>query len=174
VVRIRPATPGDIPALARVHVATWRAAYRGIVPDAQLDGLSIEDSIENWRENLLRPGRTNLVAEADSVVVGFVAFGPTRGPDLDPESVGEIYGVYLHPSVWRTGYGRALMDEALRRLEDDGFVEVMLWTWERNRPACAFYERLGFVSDAIVESDRFGPRLRERRYRLPLPHPERP
>jgi ribosomal protein S18 acetylase RimI-like enzyme len=172
VLRIRPATHGDIPILARVHVATWQAAYRGIVPDAQLDGLSVTDAEANWRGNLNRSERTNLVAEAGGEVTGFIAFGPTRDSSLDPASSGEIYGVYLHPSVWRAGYGRALMDEALLSLSNEGFIEVMLWTWERNLPARAFYERLGFISDAAVESDRFGPRLTELRYRRPLPRPE--
>jgi hypothetical protein len=36
VTQLRPATPADAPALARAHVASWRAAYRGILPDAVL------------------------------------------------------------------------------------------------------------------------------------------
>jgi ribosomal protein S18 acetylase RimI-like enzyme len=173
-VHIRLATPADVPTLARVHVATWQAAYRGILPDAQLVGLSLVDAETNWHGNMNRQERTNLVAEVNGEVAGFVAFGPTRDPDLDPVSIGEIYGIYLHPSVWRSGYGRALMDEALRRLSDDGFIEVMLWTWERNVRARAFYERLGFLTDIAVKSDRFGPRLTELRYRLLLPVPKKP
>ncbi len=34
---IRPARPADIPTMARVYVETWRATYRGILPDAYLD-----------------------------------------------------------------------------------------------------------------------------------------
>jgi hypothetical protein len=30
---IRPARPADAPALAAVHVATWRDAYAGLLPD---------------------------------------------------------------------------------------------------------------------------------------------
>jgi ribosomal protein S18 acetylase RimI-like enzyme len=167
-VRIRPALPEDIPVLARVHVATWQSAYRGIIPDEQLDGLSIPESEETWRENVRRSGRTNLVAEAAGQVVGFVAFGPARSRDLNPVTIGEIYGIYLEPSVWRRGYGGALMAEALRQLSEQGFSEVMLWTWEINEPARAFYERLGFISDAAVVSDRFGPELTELRYRRRL------
>ena len=166
--RIRPALPEDIPALARVHVGTWQVAYRGIIPDQQLDGLSIPESEEMWSEHVRRPGRTNLVVEAEARVVGFVAFGPTRSRDLDPATIGEIYGIYLEPSVWRMGYGRALMAEALRQLAEQGFAEVMLWTWEINGRARVFYERLGFVSDAALVSDRFGPALTELRYRRAL------
>jgi hypothetical protein len=39
---VRPATPDDADAIASVHVRSWQAAYRGIVPDAMLDALSIQ------------------------------------------------------------------------------------------------------------------------------------
>ena len=41
---IRPATLEDAPAIARVHVDTWRTTYAGIVPDEHLAKLSYERS----------------------------------------------------------------------------------------------------------------------------------
>lgn len=38
-VRLRDATAGDGAAMGRIKVATWRAAYRGLLPDAALDAL---------------------------------------------------------------------------------------------------------------------------------------
>ncbi|HNI60392.1 MAG TPA: GNAT family N-acetyltransferase, partial [Pseudomonadota bacterium] len=35
---VRPAGPDDAEAIARVHVETWRATYRGLVPDHYLLG----------------------------------------------------------------------------------------------------------------------------------------
>ncbi len=40
---LRPAEPADAMAVARVHVRSWQAAYRGLLPDAYLDGLRPED-----------------------------------------------------------------------------------------------------------------------------------
>ena len=37
---VRRATPEDGAALAAVEVRSWRAAYRGLMPDAFLDGIS--------------------------------------------------------------------------------------------------------------------------------------
>ena len=42
-VELREATPADAPALAAVQVASWRAAYRGLMPDGVLAGLSVPD-----------------------------------------------------------------------------------------------------------------------------------
>jgi hypothetical protein len=39
---IRDASPADAAAIARVRVDAWRETYRGIVPEAFLDGLSYE------------------------------------------------------------------------------------------------------------------------------------
>jgi hypothetical protein len=42
--RIREATLADAEGVARVHVDTWRSAYKEMVPDSYLDGLNYEDS----------------------------------------------------------------------------------------------------------------------------------
>ena len=66
---IRPATVEDAPALAQVHVTSWRETYRGLVPDAYLDSLSVPERTERWRGRLsgADPGAFTLVAEDDDV-----------------------------------------------------------------------------------------------------------
>ncbi len=79
---VRSAALIDAPALGRIGVAAWRAAYRGIISDEYLDGLSVEQRTESWRRGLALPvedGQARLVVEADDgEVVGFVVTGPTR------------------------------------------------------------------------------------------------
>jgi len=41
---IRTATLDDVPDISRIHALSWKAAYKGIVPQAYLDGLK-EDCI---------------------------------------------------------------------------------------------------------------------------------
>jgi hypothetical protein len=36
---LRRAEPADAMEVARVHVRSWQVAYRGLLPDAYLDGL---------------------------------------------------------------------------------------------------------------------------------------
>ena len=40
-ITVRSARPGDAEAIAQLHVASWRVAYRGIVDDAYLDALDV-------------------------------------------------------------------------------------------------------------------------------------
>jgi hypothetical protein len=59
---IRAAQIEDAKQIAEVHVASWRAAYRGILPDSMLDNLSVEKRTELWQERLWGAAEaTNLV-----------------------------------------------------------------------------------------------------------------
>jgi hypothetical protein len=47
--RIRAATACDAKEIARIHVDTWQAAYRDIVPGEYLAGLSYVESEVTWQ-----------------------------------------------------------------------------------------------------------------------------
>ncbi|MCU0501995.1 MAG: GNAT family N-acetyltransferase [Anaerolineae bacterium] len=142
---IREATPDDAPGIARVHVATWRTAYSGIVPAEHLAGLSYERSEARWHENLAGQGdgRFTLVAEVDGAIAGFASGGPGR--DDAPGYQGELYGLYILVAYQRHGIGRALMLTAARRLAADGCKAMIIWVLKDNLQARAFYEALGGV-----------------------------
>ena len=53
--RIREAVPADARAMAEIHVRSWQAAYRGQLTDDYLDGLSVEDRLEQHRRSLQEP-----------------------------------------------------------------------------------------------------------------------
>lgn len=50
--RVRPATPRDVTAIATIHVETWQVAYRGQVPDEYFERLSVDGRISAWRDIL--------------------------------------------------------------------------------------------------------------------------
>ncbi len=141
---IRDVTPGDGEALARVHVDTWRSAYRHIFPASFLAGLSYETRAQRWRERLASsaPHQFTLAAEDETgALVGFAGGGPER--DGTPGYDGEIYAVYVLPTHHHRGIGRQLMMAGAQRLAALGFRAVMLWVLEENQQARAFYEALG-------------------------------
>ena len=168
---IRLARFEDAKELARLHIETWQSAYRGLVPDERLDTLSHEQFTERWRGNIEKSGteRENWITVDAERITGFVSFGPTTDEGADPATTASIYGLYVHPSAWRSGVGWALTAEAVGRLTARSFRAVTLWTWERNERARQFYERVGFTHDGTsVLSDRFGAPLVEVRYRREL------
>jgi len=168
--RLRQAVAEDAGAIARVQVETWRAAYRGIVPDAFLDEMDVGERAASWRDGFAeRPlRRTTWVAESEGALVGFVAFGPCRDEDVSA-TVGELYAIYVRPDRWRRGVGRALHDRCLAELRGRGFEEATLWALEGNPGARVFYEALGWEADGAAEPHDFaGTEMTVVRYRRPL------
>lgn len=151
-----------------LHVATWQQAYRGILPDGFLDGLSVQSSVDRWHVALADPERHVWVACAGGHIAGFVSFGRSRDDDAFPDVTGEVYAMYVHPSAWRQGVGSALMVKALEELAALGFGEVTLWVLRHNEQARAFYEARGFVADgaAKVDVNAVGIAYDDVRYRL--------
>ena len=164
--KLRTATPADAPAIAEIHVATWRAAYRGLMPDDFLAALSVDERTQMWRNALSRPNPSRLtVAEFDGVLGGFCVYGPTRD-DWAPD-VAEIYALNIHPDRWRHGAGRALCEEAYGEAAARGHTSITLWVMAGNASAQRFYERLGYAGDgaARTNSHLIGRAFEELRYR---------
>src|SRR3990172_4871822 len=141
--RIREASPADSPAIARVHVDSWRSTYRGIISDEVLAGLSYPDRERMWEGSLTTHRSSNFiyVVEADDgPIVGFAAAGKERTGRTD--FPGEIYAIYLLKDYHGTGWGRQLFQAAAERLASEGLKGLMLWVLMDN-PTRGFYEALG-------------------------------
>ena len=54
-VTLRRATPDDAEAIARVRIDGWRRSYKGLVPQAYLDAMSVEASMPLWQRVLAAP-----------------------------------------------------------------------------------------------------------------------
>ena len=164
---VRPIATADVDAVARLHVTVWQAAYRGLLPDAFLDAISVERRAAMWRQLVERQAAPALVAEQDSRIVGFVLGGPSRDEDAQPGVTAEIMAIYVAPDRWNSGAGAQLMQAALAVLRNQGFQEVTLWVLRDNARARRFYELAGFEPDGGEKVDAQGDVLfDEVRYRL--------
>lgn len=166
---VRPATGADADAIARVQVETWRVAYRGLMPDETIAGFDIESRRRQWREGLAReprPGSATFVAEVDGEVVGFASVGRSR--DAEAADEGELYAIYLNPSYWGRGIGRALLERAEESMRDFGFQHAMLWVLEGNERGERFYRHAGWECDGRKIDAFHGVEVTELRYRKPL------
>jgi GNAT superfamily N-acetyltransferase len=153
---IRPARPEDARSVAEVHVASWRHAYRGVLPGEYLDRLSVDDREAIWLDAFAHPDPKSgaLVAETSGRIVGFASFGPSRDEDV-ADGTGEVPAIYVEPAVLGTGVGRELFEAVTRGLRDAGFVRATLWVLEENASARRFYERAGWAWDGAVSTHMF-------------------
>ena len=147
--RIRRAVPGDAPAIARIHVAGWQVAYRGILPEAYLDALDEAQNEARRRKILEQPqdsASANWVLEREGVLLGWAATCPARDEDLGP-GVHELAAIYLDPERIGRGHGRELMAFCIADAVERGYREMIMWVLSGNERANRFYEAAGFVRD---------------------------
>lgn len=144
---LRRATSEDAGEIARIHVASWLGAYRGLMPDEILDGLSVVERARAWEDILADAEQPCYVATDQDSIVGFVHVCACRDPDKEPARTGEIAALYIDPKQWNKGYGTALLRQGMEALHDREYSEVTLWVLEDNGPGRAFYEHFGFTVD---------------------------
>ena len=162
-VTIRRARPADAHALAAVHVRSWQAAYRDLLPADFLAGLSVADRAERWRTRLRDEPAGTVVAEVGGELVGFASVGPSRDADLSPAEWLELNTIYLLPETWGTGLAGRLLAAALVAQR-----RYFLWVFEGNARARAFYRKAGFLPDgASKQLIIAGTTLTEIRFRRP-------
>jgi ribosomal protein S18 acetylase RimI-like enzyme len=140
---VRVAVVADAPAIGRVHVASWRTTYPGMLPDSYLAALDVDDYSRRWLRTLTDPERrsTVLVAEEAGMVVGFASFGRER--DRDPRYEGELYAIYLLKEAQRRGHGRELIRASAAALAEQGWTAMVVWVLRDNHGSRRFYERMG-------------------------------
>ncbi|HEY3186016.1 MAG TPA: GNAT family N-acetyltransferase [Solirubrobacteraceae bacterium] len=164
---IRAATAGDAAAIARVQVRGWLHAYSGFVEPRRLAEQTVERREPVWRE-LLRDhaaaGRT-WVWDEGGTVAAFAAAGPARDAGAGAQT-GELYAIYVDPPAQGAGVGTAMLRRAEGWLAEAGFVRAVLWTFEANAQARAFYERFGWRLDEAAPpapAEWWAPAVRYRR-----------
>jgi ribosomal protein S18 acetylase RimI-like enzyme len=126
---IRPARAGDAEAIARVRVDSWRETYRGMIPQAYIDAMKLEQSRALW-EKVLTAGSTAVsvfVAECGAEIVGFGSGNMLAEPKHGFDA--ELSAVYVRREFQRAGIGRRLVAETAVALSqrDRGASGLIVW-----------------------------------------------
>ena len=140
---IRPAQPADAAGIAQVRVDAWRTTYRGMIPDAYLAAMRVEESTALWEKVLSAgPNTTNtFVAAIDGRVVGFASGSMLAEPKLGFDA--ELAAVYLDRDAQRVGIGRRLVAAVAAAQRAHGATGLIVWVIAANKTARSFYEALG-------------------------------
>jgi ribosomal protein S18 acetylase RimI-like enzyme len=164
---VRRATNADADTIGRVQVETWTTAYSGLLPEETIEAFDVAARQAMWHEGLARtpqPGSATFVALVEEEVVGFA----TVGASYSENGTGELYAIYVDPSCWGRGAGRALIEHAEASLRESGFTQALLWVLRGNERAERFYRAAGWEHDGEKEDDFQGARVTELRYRKRL------
>ncbi len=138
---IRQAELSDAEALARVHVDTWRTAYRGIMTDETLDALCYDQRTAHWKKILTGGKAVTFVAAMDEVV-GF-ANGARDRSEGATRADAELFAIYVREDHQGSGIGQALVRALAARFIELEFQTLKLWVLDANSQGGRFYRGLG-------------------------------
>lgn len=151
---LRQAGSADAPLVARLHATSWRSAYATILDPAWLAGALDADRLAVWSDRLAAPSLALhlLIAERDDEALGFVyAMG-----GADPHWGTLVDNLHVLPKAKGNGVGARLL-RAAAGWTVGAFPQggLHLFCYAENRPARAFYKRMG--GRVVEESDRIAP-----------------
>ncbi len=135
--RIRPATPPDVPLI--LHLVRALAEYEKLAHQ-------VEATPERLHQTLFgpHPSAEVVLAYWDSECAGFAVFFPTYSTFLAQPGI-YLEDLYVHSHLRGKGIGRALLQHLARLASERGCgrLEWSVLNW--NEPSIAFYRRLGAV-----------------------------
>jgi len=117
-VSIRAANPADIPAITRIYdhaVRHGTASFEIAPPD--------EAEMARRYRSLLDGGYPYFLAELNGAVAGYAYAGPYRARPAYRWTVED--SIYIDPSAYRRGIGRALLDRLIAESTGRGFRQMI-------------------------------------------------
>jgi ribosomal protein S18 acetylase RimI-like enzyme len=139
---LRAMTADDAAIVARLHAASWRTAYRGILSDEYLAGEVELERIYAWTKRFERFDDTQfgVIASFGVYPVGFVFVLC----DVDAVYGNLVDNLHVAPEARSAGIGPQLLAAAAAGIEERRWNRrVHLWVWDANMRARAFYKRMG-------------------------------
>lgn len=173
-VSVRLARPDDAAEIGRIQVETWRIAYASVLPQAVLDGLSVDAAAAAWSEAITAPpsgAQRVLIALEQDWRVGFAATGPADDDDADdaPRRTVAIASLLVEPRWGRRGHGSRLIAAAVDYARGDGMTRAVAWIPEGDTASREFYLSAGWAPDGVVRGlDTGAGELREIRLHTAL------
>src|SRR5258708_21022393 len=122
---VRPATIGDAAEIARVNVATWRSAYRNLLPDDFLAALTEANYAERWTRLIGEGSGRVFVAEEPDGIVGFASGGRERAGEQG--FAGELYAIYVLAAAERRREGREMVRAGAGALREMNIPDMLGW-----------------------------------------------
>jgi len=149
-VTIRLAVPADADDMAEIHMRSWEAAYKDIMPMAYIQEKNVTRPAL-WRRVITDENTTEYVMQADGKTVGFIGVAPPRDEDIGEDAY-EVSGIYLHPDYYRRGIGTQAMAFAFDKARGLGKTVITLWVFAENTNAVKFYEKCGLTPDGKTKT----------------------
>lgn len=137
--------------MARVQLATWRAAYP-FLPPAALD-VPVDHAAALWLRAVEVPPTAQhrlLVAMDGPDLVGFAASGPAEDDDLDASTAAELTALIVETRWGRRGHGSRLVAATVDHWRGDGVSLAVHWAWAQDAATRTFLVNAGWDRDGAT------------------------
>ena len=140
---IRQANKLDSYNIAKLIIAGWQTAYKGLIDDNFLNNMSVEIMTKNWEINIESQNEVNniYVYEESNKILGIIRFG--KPDDSSSNYNAEIHVLYVEPSLKRNGIGSRLFAFAKSYFVNKNTTDMIIWCLQTNLPSIKFYEKMG-------------------------------
>ena len=118
---VRLATVRDSKAIAALHNATVKEAFRGMLGDVDVPIMALDKRQAYWREAIEYAEPQVQVALHGERIVGFIGYDRSRD-DGSKQTMGEIWAVYVDADFLGLGVGLSLWDSAREGLIEEGLI----------------------------------------------------
>ena len=149
---IRKREKKDCKDIAHVVTIAWNETYKGIVPEWFLEKLkdNEDERAQMSYEKFDINDNHQLVLEIDNEVVGFINFGLSE--DNQFENCGEIFALYIIEKYKGNGFGRKLVEAAIKELKQLE-CNTMIIECLKGNPSNEFYKHIGgkYIKDGIFK-----------------------
>lgn len=145
--------------ISNIYEQSWKFAYKDIIPQVYLDRIAKGQ----WCSAFDNPDRYTLVMLDGDKIIGTSCYCKSRFEDYKDR--GEIISIYFLPEYMGKGYGKSLLERAVKELKSMGFKTIFLWVLEENHRARHFYAKCAFkTSGEYLDRVIGGRQLRELQY----------
>lgn len=157
---IRPCSACDLAALQEISYETYDQTFRAMNSAETMDAYLKEAfNTEKLLGELRNPHSAFYFLQIDDRVVGYLKLNDAAAQTdfHDPQGL-EIERIYVRQQHQGLGYGREMLEFALKIALSRRKKYAWLGVWEKNTAAIAFYETLGF-QQAGAHTFRMGDEL---------------
>ncbi|MCI8537814.1 MAG: GNAT family N-acetyltransferase [Oscillospiraceae bacterium] len=155
--------------MSLIHALGWRDTYVDAVPAAWMAEHITDDRwVPLFRADWETGRCRGLLLYRGDTPVSCINYGPARVENYNAGSActfdtqgyegwGEIISFYTHPEERGKGYGGLLFEEAVRRLQAEGYPSAFVFVLRENEKGRRFYAHHGFVWDGTHADIPFPP-----------------
>ena len=138
---IRLLVEKEIDEMAELYVKSWRATYKGIIPDKILDTITLDRFSKIWKEYITKENNGIFGAFENDIFLGFGAFTP----DEEIENTLYLDSLHIKDEYKGKGVGTKIINYLKGYAREKGYKGVSVSIMSGNDRARNLYTKLGAV-----------------------------